>query len=215
MSRNRERDDAEKSRRKLLAMESGFRLFSEKGIETVKMSDIVEDCGVSRKSLYRYFSNKTELVIAIGAWKWKEYIARYKERSPALQSGELTAAERMKLYLDSFVDLYRNHSDILRFNYYFNSFLANEHAVPEEEQPYLSVVDELKTAFHLLYDKGKTDGTLNQDIPESVMFSSSFHIMLAAATRYAMGLVYVPENSDPERELVLLEKALMNMYTVY
>ena len=30
--------------------------------------------------------------------------------------------------------------------------------------------------------------------------------------RYAMGLVYVEENKDPERELFLLEEALLRMY---
>lgn len=109
-------------------MESAFRLFSEKGIETVKMTDIVEDCGVSRQSLYRYFSTKTDLVIAVGAWQWREYINRYSAQLPSERDEKLTAAERMKLYMDSFINLYRSHKDILRFNYYFNSFLANERA---------------------------------------------------------------------------------------
>ena len=155
-------------------MESAFRLFSEKGIETVKMTDIVEDCGVSRQSLYRYFSTKTDLVIAVGAWQWREYI----------------------------------------FNYYFNSFLANERASPEQNRPYTEVVDHLKRAFHELYLKGMKDGTLRTDLPEPVMFSSSFHIMLAASTRYAMGLVYLEDGVDPERELILLEEALLGTYVV-
>ena len=208
MSRNRERDEALKARYKLSAMESAFRLFSEKGIEPVKMLDVVEACGISRQSLYRYFSSKTDMVIAIGAWKWREYIAGI----PPGNAGELTAAERMRMYLDSFIDLYRNHRDILRFNYYFNSFLANEQAVEEQKQPYLNVVDDLKKAFHGLYERGQKDGTLRADLPESVMFSSSFHIMLAAVTRYAMGLVYVTDN--PEKELILLKEALLRMYVV-
>ena len=214
MSRNREKDEADKAKCKLSAMESGFRLFSEKGIESVKMTDIVQDCGVSRRSLYRYFSTKTDLVIAIGAWKWKELIAYYMAKTPSKESDALTAADRMKLYLDSFVDMYRNHRNILRYNYYFNSFLANEQAASEQSKTYMHVVNELEKAFHWLYEKGQNDGTLNMNIPESVMFSSSFHIMLAAVTRYAVGLVYVKEGNDPEKELVMLEEALLKMYVV-
>jgi AcrR family transcriptional regulator len=195
-------------------MESGFRLFSEKGIETVKMADIVEDCGVSRQSLYRYFSNKTDLVIAIGAWQWEKYITHYTAQLPAERFDKLTAAERMKLYLDSFIDLYRSHRDVLRYNYYFNSFLANERVSQEQSRSYQDVVDTLKKAFHELYLTGMKDGTLRTDLPESVMFSSSFHIMLAAVTRYAMGLVYLEADVDPERELVLLEEALFKVYAV-
>ena len=214
MSRNRERDEAIKARYKLSAMESGFRLFSEKGIETVKMADIVEDCGVSRQSLYRYFSNKTDLVIAIGAWQWEKYITHYTAQLPAERFDKLTAAERMKLYLDSFIDLYRSHRDVLRYNYYFNSFLANERVSQEQSRSYQDVVDTLKKVFHELYLTGMKDGTLRTDLPESVMFSSSFHIMLAAVTRYAMGLVYLEADVDPERELVLLEEALFKVYAV-
>ena len=126
----------------------------------------------------------------------------------------LTAAERMKLYLDSFIDLYRSHRDVLRYNYYFNSFLANERVSQEQSRSYQDVVDTLKKAFHELYLTGMKDGTLRTDLPESVMFSSSFHIMLAAVTRYAMGLVYLEADVDPERELVLLEEALFKVYAV-
>ena len=153
-------------------------------------------------------------MIAIGTWKWREYIADYAGRTPQENAGEPTAAERMRLYLDSFIDLYRNHRDILRFNYYFNSFLANEQAAEEQKQPYLNVVDDLKKAFHELYESGQKDGTLRADLIETVMFFSSFHIMLAAVTRYAMGLVYLTEDVDPERELVLLKEALLRMYVV-
>jgi len=45
-------------------------------------------------------------------------------------------------------------------------------------------------------------------------FSSSFHIMLAAVTRYAVGLVYILEQgSDPETELEMLENMLLKEYT--
>lgn len=214
MSRNREKDEADKAKRRLLAMESGFRLFSEKGIDSVKMSDIVADCGVSRQSLYRYFSTKTDLVIAIGAWKWREYIIQYSAQTPSAKVEQMTAAQHMRLYLDSFIDLFRHHRDILRYNYYFNSFLANVQAMPEQIQSYTDVVDDLKKSFHSLYEKGKKDGTLRTELSESVMFSSSFHIMLAAVTRYAMGLAYVQEDDDLEKELILLEEALLGTYIV-
>ena len=62
MSRNRDLDESIKAERKLIAMNSAFRLFSEKGIDRVTMPEIAADSGVARQSLFRYFSNKTELV---------------------------------------------------------------------------------------------------------------------------------------------------------
>ena len=40
------------------------------------------------------------------------------------------------------------------------------------------------------------------------MFSTTLHLMLAAATRYAIGLVYIPESGfDAEKELEKLKEA--------
>lgn len=45
------------------------------------------------------------------------------------------------------------------------------------------------------------------------MFSTTLHLMLAAATRYAIGLVYIPEEGfDAERELEKLKEALLMRY---
>ena len=75
------------------------------------------------------------------------------------------------------------------------------------------MVDSLGVMFHELYQRGMKDGTLRADISEETMVSSSFHIMLAAVTRYAVGLVYVPEKgADPESELIMLEELLLSRY---
>lgn len=74
------------------------------------------------------------------------------------------------------------------------------------------MVDALGTQFHELYERGTKDGTLNTDIPEYTMFSSTFHIMLAAVTRYAIGLAVV-NSSNPESELVMLAEMMLTRFT--
>ncbi len=134
---------------------------------------------------------------------------------PQERLDKMTGAEYLRFFLDSFLDLYRNHRDILRFNYDFNSFLRYEAGAAEEKQQYLRMVNALGAQFHVVYERGMKDGTLREDISESSMFSSSFHIMLAAATRYAVGLVVVYEDSnDPESELVMLEELLLSRFTI-
>ena len=195
-------------------METAYRLFSEKGIEAVSIPDIARASGVGRATIFRYFSTKLELVIAISTWKWEEYI---DSRRSFLQHGlleKMTAAEWLKYYFDAFLDLYRNHPDILRFNYNFNSYVKHETHSTELEKPYIEMVERLSRLFHELYCRGIKDGTLNTEIPEKTMFSISFHIMLAAATRYAIGLVYVSETeADTEKELVMLVDLFLAKFT--
>ena len=51
--RNKAKDEAEKAVRMQRALESGFRLFAERGIDLVTMPEIADDSGVTRPSLYR------------------------------------------------------------------------------------------------------------------------------------------------------------------
>ena len=54
---------------------------------------------------------------------------------------------------------------------------------------------------------------LLKDISEEEMFSSSFHIMLAAVTRYAIGLIYISEKTNQEKEVERLEKMILREFT--
>lgn len=195
-------------------MESAFRLFAERGIEPVTVIDIAKASGVGKVTLFRYFPSKLDLVIAIATWKWEEYINWHNSLHSPEEIAQMTGAERLRFFLDAFLDLYRNHSDILRFNYDFNSFLRYEAGTADQKQPYMKLVDALGAQFHELYVCGAQDGTLNTDVSEQAMFSSSFHILLAAVTRYAAGLAYVyEEGSSPESELVMLEELLLSRFT--
>ena len=193
-------------------LEVGFTMFAENGIEQVTMTDLAQASDVGRMTVFRYFPSKTDLAIAISTNKWKEYIEWHNSLLSAEEMEKLTGAEYLKFYIDSFLELYRNHKDILRFNYNFNSFLSYQKGTEEQKQPYQKMVDALAAQFHTLYERGRLDGTLNTDSPEHTMFSSIFHIMLAAVTRYAMGLAIVNE-SDPESELVMLADMMLTRFT--
>ena len=134
-------------------LEEGFKLFSERGIELVTMPEVAAASGVGRATLFRYFPSKLELVIAIGTWKWEEYIDRHNALLPPEKMETLTGAEWLRFFLDAFLDLYRNHADILRFNYNFNSYLRYEAGDTEQRQPYLRMTDGLGELFHQLLEK--------------------------------------------------------------
>ena len=193
-------------------LEESFKLFAKKGIEPVIMTEIASVCGVGRATLFRYFPSKTDLVIAIAIQKWTEFIEWYGSLLSPEETEKLTGAQYLKYYLDSFLELYRNHKDMLCFNYDFNSFVRNAEWSQEQKVQYEKVASSFGKIFHELYTRGMQDGTLNSAISEQTMYSSTFHIMLAAVTRYAVGLAVVFEN-EPERELVMLEEMMLSKFT--
>ena len=71
--RNAEKDEREMSERREQMLETGLRLFGEKGIEAVPMQAVADACGLGIATLYRYFSTKLVFVIAIGTKKWEEF----------------------------------------------------------------------------------------------------------------------------------------------
>ncbi len=196
-------------------LEAAYRLFSEKSIDKVSMPDVAKECGCGIATLYRYYNTKLSLVIATGIWVWDSYFAQSRLNRPDDYFGDMTASQLMEIMLDYFLDLYRNHSDILRFNQFFNVYVRGKDATAEQLAPYVNVVQRAEVFFHNLYLKAGEDGTVRTDIPELEMFTEILHIMLAVATRYAVGLIYIPEEwAGAESELLMLRQLLLERYTL-
>ena len=200
--------EKEKRREEMLA--AAFRLFSERSIDSVQMEDIAKETGYTRRSLNRYFSDKDNLVVTVSAWAMESFTKVNRKKSPE-KTG--TAAETYAFFLDSFLRMYREHSDILRFNQHFNIYIKARSIGRSRMQPFSGMIDEIKERFHAVYLKGKEDGTLRTDIPEEKIFSVTLHLMLAAVTRYAVGLAY-ETGVDPEEELMTLRDMLFKEYTI-
>ena len=65
----------------------------------------------------------------------------------------------------------------------------------------------------MVYERAEQDHTIRTDESEEEMFSTTLHLMLAAVTRYAVGLVYIPESGlDAENELEKLKEAMLLRY---
>ncbi len=212
--RPKENDEKQMLIRRSKILEAGYRLFSEKSIDQVSMQEVAKECGCGIATLYRYYNTKLLLVIAVGTWIWEKYLEKSMFSSQDELPLQLTAAELFEKYLDSFLNLYRNHSDILRFNQFFNVFVCGNDTTAEQMSPYLNIARKAEISFHRLYLKAKEDGTVRTDISEIEMFAETLHIMLAVTTRYAIGLVYVPENwKGAETELMQVKQMLMERYT--
>lgn len=212
--RNVEKDKIEMAAKREAMLENGFRLFSEKGIEAVAMQEIANACSIGIATLYRYYNNKLDLVIDIGTRQWEEYgkfASRLREKKKIDAS---SAVEELEFYLDFYIDLYKNHKDLLRFNQDFNIFVQHEGATPEQLGPYIEAISEIGRYVHRIYEKGKKDGTVRTDIPEMKMFAVTSHLMLAVIVRYSQGLIYTKHSSpDQTEEIELLKRMIIRELT--
>ena len=208
MGRNPERDARELAARKEHILENAYRVFSEQSIDKVSMNEIADACGIGVATLYRHYRTKPELALAVSVWIWQKVIF---EGDLRIRRPDRTAIEEFEAYLDVFLDLYRDHCDALRFNQFFNVYAQNEGMSAGQMEPFLAVIRDLADRFHGVYLKGCQDHTLCTDMPEDAMFSCSMHLMLAAVTRYAVGLIY-KKGTDAEKELLLQKEMLMQQF---
>lgn len=178
-------------------------------IDKVSMAKVADKAGIGVATLYRYYRTKSELVVAVGTHAWSKFIIGYM---PLINEDKATAVEELEFFLDSFLELYKNHKRLLCFNQFFNIYIRNE-AVPQEAlNSYNEMIDRLAMRFHRTYVKGENDKTLCTEMSERTMFLSIMHLMLAAVTRYAVGLVY-ENDSESDKELILLRDMLMCEFT--
>ena len=197
-----------------LFLEKGFELFSTKGIEGVTLQDVADASGHGVATLYRYFNSKPGLLLEISEWKWGEFFKDNRKRRPAAGFERKTAAEMFDFYLDSFLEIYRTNKSLLKFNQLFNIYLRSEDIEAGHVEVYRGLMKPITDFFHLLYEKAKLDGTVRTDISETEMLSTTIHLMLAVVTRYAVGLVYEPEDGfDDIKELETQKEMIFLRYT--
>ncbi len=202
------------AKRREKIIKTAFRLFSERKIEDVSMAEIAREAGCGRKTINRYFDSKPNLVVAVAAASWQQYQQENMKRRPSADFENMTAAEIFEFYLDSFLELYKNHRDLLRFNQFFNIYVQSKEFDRETLSPYSKMISGIEESFHHMYEKGKRDKTIRTDIPEQEMFLTTLHLMLASVTRYAVGLVYQPaDEMKTLKELETLKKLLLREYT--
>lgn len=210
---NTEKTEAGMAERREKLMQTGFRLFAEQSIESVKLQDIATASGIGIATLYRYFKTKPELVIEIATGKWREYYIEVEKAYEARGGNEMTASEELEFFLDSFIDLYRNHKDILRFNRNFDTYVKHEGCTKEQMKRYNEAVTMFADKFHTVYHKAQEDGTLDIRISEKKMFVNTMYIMLSVVGKYAEGLIYPPDcDQDMTEELYMLKHILWDAY---
>ena len=191
-----------------------FSLFSSKGIANVTMQDIADECGIGVATLYRYYGTKVRLLIEVCVKKWvciaDEINANYKR----LGGEKFTAQEEMEFCLNSYIYMYQNHKNFLRFNRNFELYVIQENSSPEDMQIYYVTANLYKQSFQNVFKKAYEDHTIRTDLSEEDIYFGIIQAMLFTATKYAEDSVY-PEKKgiDYTQALNTQKKAYMKYLT--
>ena len=197
--------------RKDLILDTAFRIYVEKKIEPVSMGEIAEAVGIGRATLFRYYPTKPDLVIAVCTKVWKEYLDKLDQTRPISSIGEIPAIGRLTFTLDSYIEMYRNHKDLLCFNDNFNHYVSHEGCSSKRLEEFHAALYSVDTRLHMMYEKAKEDRTFRTDIPEEEFMRVTVHTMMTVCAYYAGGFLWGSEkNRDYTPELFMLKEMILS-----
>ncbi len=141
------------------------RLVTEHGLRSVTMSQIAQDAGIGRATLYKYFSDVDAMLLA-----WHErQISGHLEHLQQIRDAAGTAAERLRAVLEAFALMSNAHGD-------------NDLATLLHRRDHVAQAQQRLTDFirDLLID-GARGGELRDDVAPDELVSYCLHAVGAAS----------------------------------
>jgi AcrR family transcriptional regulator len=171
-----------------LILATAKRLFLERGIEDVTMTDIAKGCSLGVATLYRYFRVKRRLVIQTAVLIWKDIDEEFAEISRENSHQKRDGITSLRHLVNHFYDLFKRDKSFFLFVRDFDAYAAKESLLPAELSEYDQIFLHIKDLFVECAKIGRKDGTIRQDIDfDLVYFAFSSAIPCLAWVRNSIG----------------------------
>ncbi len=201
-----------KEKRKKEVIKVATIVFIEKGIENAKMIDIAEIAEVGVASIYRYFSTKTDLAIAVAINIWGNEINRiYLKQVEKINNKEINGKEKIKELLLILINLYENYPNYLRFIEYFDNYVVKENISKDKLKEYEDNVINLKPVFLSYINEGKKDLSIRSNIDDNKLFVTVVHSFMALSQKFIVrgNILKFDEEITGQEQLEFLSDIVM------
>lgn len=150
----------EMQERRETIIQTAFNLFCERGIEHVPVSVIAKAANVGETTVYRYFENKPVLVLETFIKLWDLIMERVVESVEKNNDYHvLNGYQQIRVWLDSFRQLYQNNADFILFSYEAKLYLLR-HGVRLNQFQQDALMQAIKKPCMSALEKGKADGSI-------------------------------------------------------
>ena len=161
-------------------LETALRMFSEKGLENVKVEDVVAEVGVTRGAFYHYFKSREELIAGV-------MYKSFEDNNPFLlinKQTELNALEKFRLIAKLNLRPRLDISDNMRKQM---KKLASNSVVFKNEM--IFQVNVMAPYMEKLLIEGNKDGSMDVAFPKQV--AQSLSLLIASwLSPYAFEVTY-------------------------
>ncbi len=179
-------------------------LFIAHGLFKVTIKDIVEACGISKVTLYKYFRSLDEIIFEVEIEVMRAGIERVNQ---IVHQGNC-GYEKLQSLLEQIIDP-KNNTDTIRFFAMFDMRYQEEYPTPELENRFRSFLRSVPHPFLSLLHEGVADGSIRQDMDVKSMGYTISNIVTATNQRMMLRgkLLQLDQGVDPD--IVLKEMVKM------
>lgn len=185
-----------------LVLENIKQVMLQKGIETLKISDIAKEINVGEATIYRYFGTKLNLVIQVGISLWKEIYIELSQKTKK-ENGYDSIAD----FFHFFIEGYQKKQQAFSFLDQFDSYVIHEHASQEALKAYDEVLTEIKQIFDELFLQGQKDFSINSHICRDTYYYTTTHMILGICKKLSSGGNILPSD-EIIKDITQIELAL-------
>lgn len=204
------KDSKQQERRREL-VERAIACFCEKGIGATAMADIAKASGYGEATLYRYFSNKENLIMECGIHFWKMAGEEYEALAGEEAYRKKRGLEQVEALLLLTQEIFENHRSMFQFLLELDGYLAAHQVGSGLLCEYEAQVDRAKPLLCEAIEKGKRDGTIQCAADTQEIYYTLTHTVLSLLQKMAGFGELLSGDSlvDERRRMQLLRRLLL------
>ena len=180
-------------------------LFFNTSIFNVTIKDVAKAAGVGEMTIYRYFSKKQNIVLAVAMKLEKEVFDYFK-----LDKAE-SGYDKISAFYNSYLNLFSTNPKYFEFIRDFDSYML-EFRDQNELGRYEENIDSFKNIFLDAYDLGLKDGTIKKLDNIEMFYYSSTHSILELCKKLSHEDLLSQDLKISKKEEI---KTLINIFLNY
>ena len=187
------------------AVAAAAKLFMERGIEDVKMTDIADESGVGVATLYRYFGTKPRMVTEVMTYLWEEITQLFSGVFDSPEFLRQTGLKQLNDLMRMFIVLYQAHTDFMKLVGEFDRYIIREQIPKSELADYEQAIVNFYPVPEHAYKQGLEDGTVREIENFKLFYITYAHALLEMCKKFVIGeLLPSDDFTTAEQELMTL-----------
>lgn len=211
--KKKRRINERKSLRKKEILGIALKVFSAIGIDQSNMTDVAKASEVGVATLYRYFENKTNLVIETGVEAWSQINTKYESAVEVIITEEISGIDKLEKLLNLFYKIFTEEKNFVCFLDGFDNYMVNNSVSPDMLETYENEILKIDPYVCKVYKDGVKDNSIKEMEDIDLFIKTIGHSLLALSQKALIRNRIV--KSDQKERLMDEMKLMIKMVIQY